>query len=376
MKLLFVLISILSFTVSVLADLEILELCSSECKVFQKCVLSVYAGQSKYKVNLYPPKDEFGLCNCQDEDQYFNCLKCYNTKKNKKQYVEGVLKNHCEILKEEMGDSNVNINPDNKENPDNGDSNATNKTIIDEDNNKGNNNKGGSGTKIGLIILGVVSVAGVAGYVIYSRKQKERPESMPFFGNGSATSPPAYSTLGSSNPPPSYSITKKDIMSDTNNLTSDYNTQFYSNVDTNQYTYKYEPSNEEYNDQYDVNYQYGNQYTDNNYDNNVVGTTAADTNNVAAAAETNITIDETAQDTANYETRRESMIPGSRPTSTNIPGHYVCSYKYDPQLDDELALHVDDKVQIIEEYEDGWMKAINLTTGQEGMAPRVCIKEA
>jgi len=374
MKFLFVLISILSFTVSVLAELEILELCSSECKIFQKCVSTVYAGQTKYTVNLYPPKEEFGLCNCQDEDQYFNCLKCYNTKKNKKQYVEGVLKNHCEILKEEMGNSDTINNPETKENPDNVDSNTSDKTV-GEDNNKENNKKGGSGTKIGLIILGVVAVAGVAGYVFYSRKQKERPESMPFFGNSSATSPPAYSTLGSSKAPPSYSISTKD-MNDTNNLTSDYNTQFYNNVDTNQYTYKFEPSNEEFNDQYEVDYQYGNQYANNNYDNNVVGTTAADTNNVAAAAETKITVNDTAQDTANYESRRESMIPGSRPTSTNIPGHYVCSYKYDPQLDDELALHVDDKVQIIEEYEDGWMKAINLTTGQEGMAPRVCIKEA
>jgi len=374
MKLLIVLLSILSFTVSVLAELEILELCASECKVFQKCVLSVYADQSKYTVNLYPPKDEFGLCNCQDEDQYFNCLKCYNTKKNKKQYVEGVLKNHCEILKEKMGDTSSNTNPENEENPDNGSNNTDNKNDV-ADNNKDNTKKGGNGngTKIGLIILGVVAVAGVAGYVFYSRKQKERPESMPFFGNGTATSPPAYSTLSSSKQPPSYSITAKD-MNDTNNLTSDYNTQFYSNVDSNQYTYKYEPSNEEYNDQYDVNYQYGNQYSENNYDNNVVGTTAADTNNVAA--ETSITINNQTQDVANYESRRESMIPGNRPTSTNIPGHYVCSYKYDPQLDDELALHVDDKVQIIEEYEDGWMKAINLTTGQEGMAPRVCIKEA
>jgi len=79
---------------------------------------------------------------------------------------------------------------------------------------------------------------------------------------------------------------------------------------------------------------------------------------------------------ANYESRRESMMPDSHPTNTNVAGAYVCAYKYDPQLEDELELQVNDQVQIIEEYEDGWMKAVNLTTGKEGMAPRVCIKEA
>ncbi len=93
-------------------------------------------------------------------------------------------------------------------------------------------------------------------------------------------------------------------------------------------------------------------------------------NTISANSSTNAV-----QENANYESRRESILPGIQPTAVNVVGNFVVAYKYDPQLDDELALHIDDQIQIIEEYEDGWMKAYNITTGQEGMAPRVCIKE-
>ncbi|OUM57608.1 hypothetical protein PIROE2DRAFT_64902, partial [Piromyces sp. E2] len=231
----------------------------------------------------------------------------------------------------------------------------------------------GGGSKIGIIVIAVVAAVAVGGFFVYTRKQKQRPESMPFFGN-SAASPNQFATLS----------TPKEINDiSTSNLTTDYNTQFYPNVDnSNQYggynqnstggfnqgsTYNnpYEPPQQDYNNQYDPNYQnYSNQYPVGNYENEVAAASA-----IPSAA----TI---VDSSAHYESRRESMMPGSQPTMTNFNGAYVCAYKYDPQLDDELQLQVNDQVQIIEEYEDGWMKAINLTTGKEGMAPRVCIREA
>jgi hypothetical protein len=219
---------------------------------------------------------------------------------------------------------------------------------------------GKSSSKIGIIVIAVVAAVAVGGFFVYTRKQKERPESMPFFGN-SATSPNQYATL---------STPKEMTDISTSNLTTDYNTQFYPNVDNNnQYGSGYNNNQygsgynqqQDYNNQYDANY--SNQYG--NYESEIAG--------VSTAAPVPAVVSST--DPAHYESRRESMMPGSQPTVTNFNGAYVCAYKYDPQLDDELQLQVNDEVQIIEEYEDGWMKAINLTTGKEGMAPRVCIRE-
>ncbi|ORX85775.1 hypothetical protein BCR32DRAFT_80359 [Anaeromyces robustus] len=202
---------------------------------------------------------------------------------------------------------------------------------------------------------------------------------MPFFGN-TASSPNQYATLSSS----------KEVS--TTNLTSDYNSQYYGDTttaaDSNNQYYGQSYDNQNYNQGYNQNYDQGynqnydqgynqdynsqypaNQYPAGNYENEIAAPQGAPPSSYDAAVPPPVP-------TTTYESRRESMNPNSHPTVSNITGAYICAYKYDPQLDDELALQVNDQVQIIEEYEDGWMKAVNLTTGKEGMAPRVCIKEA
>ncbi|ORX44847.1 hypothetical protein BCR36DRAFT_414817 [Piromyces finnis] len=358
-----------------------LDACPLECTLVNDCVVDKNVNGV---YSLYPPKGELGKCFCSNVQQYFDCLNCAQQSENKKPYAIGTFNSSCNKITGNTGvaistgaagttGTNTGLNGTNANNGLGTGTNGATGTLGNMSENNQNINKNSTSTdtkenedekpkssKIPIIVIAIVAIAGVAGFFVYTRKQKERPESMPFFGN-SASSPNQYATLGS----------KKEMTDiSTSNLTTDYNTQFYPNVDSNQYNYNqgsnatynnFEQSRSEYNNQYDSNYQdYNNQYPSGNYE-----------NEVAVASNINVI-----SDSAQYESRRESMMPGSQPTSTNFNGAYVCAYKYDPQLDDELELQVNDQVQIIEEYEDGWMKAINLTTGKEGMAPRVCIKEA
>jgi len=377
---------------------------------------------------IHQKNDEFGHCNCQDLEAYFNCLLCYFTKFKDTVANRNIFNNHCdnpaepekpeETLtfseftgfsastnnnngKTETTTQNVNDNNNNDKNNDNKKENKNdNKDNNDNNDNNANNNKnGGSGSTVGIAVVGAVIAVGVVGFFVYSRKKKQRPETLIFYGN-SATS------INSQNQYSSGSLPREvNEVTSTNNLTSNYDNQFYGNTDTKQY-------NDQTQQNFDYpNYQYGgNQYADESYkivDNNTNGfatngfgtigydsnVTASELNNISTpinydttGVSTNLgvpntlgvatNIVDTSQDNANYESRRESMLPGIKPTAVNVAGSFVVAYKYDPQLDDELALNVGDQIQIIEEYEDGWMKAFNMSTNQEGMAPRVCIKEA
>jgi len=334
--------------------------CPEECRYsLNLCVVET---NRLKRFTAYPPQnDDLGKCYCRLMDKYFACLSCYASKTPGEKYIKEDIEMNCKLF-------NFPMNTDTQTDPNaTGTTNAQqtqgasvenkNSTItkikpdkIEQDKKK---SSGGS-SHIGLIIIGVVAAAGVIGFIVYTRKQKQRPESMPFFGN-TATSPNQYATL---NTPKEMSMSES-----TNNLTTDYNNQYYNdngyNDTNNQY---YGQNNYNQQNQYDNNYSgYNNQYPSNSYENDVVS------GNYPPPP---------APATGNYESRRESMMPNSQPTGTSFTGVYVVAYKYDPQLDDELELQVNDQVQIIEEYEDGWMKAVNLTTGKEGMAPRVCIKEA
>jgi len=346
------------------------KICPEECAT----VIDICLDENKVKGTFtpYPPEGNLGKCFCKDPNAYLTCLNCFNTKNNKNAVVAAQLNIYCNKLNgvtattaagataTTAGTANTANQKNSASSSNNSGTGTTLLTTGTSDDKTSTDTKKSGGGSMGFIIVGAVAAVGVVGYVFYSRKQKERPESMPFFGN-SAASPNQYATLN----------TPKDMpMSEsTNNMTSDYNPQFFSdatNVDnSNQYynqssnAYSYDQSQNQYGNQYDSSYQsYNNQYPSTTYENEIAGTAVATTAS------------------ANYESRRESMMPNSQPTSTNVNGIYIVAYKYDPQLDDELELQVNDQVQIIEEYEDGWMKATNLTTGKEGMAPRVCIKEA
>jgi len=217
------------------------------------------------------------------------------------------------------------------------------KNSDDDDNGKG---KGGSKVLV-FSIIGIVAAAGVIGFFVYKNKKKERPESMPFYGN--AASPNKY---------PSLDLETKNTMSyissiDYNNpnQTQNYQSNYQSNYDYTQNSQQ----------PYDTN-QYPSSY---DYE-NVPSTVNGDATVYASSTE------------PSYDVRRESknQFINPLPSDNYNPNAsiYTCTYQYDPKLDDELELKLNDQIQIIEEYEDGWMKAINLTTKKEGMAPIVCVK--
>jgi len=203
-------------------------------------------------------------------------------------------------------------------------------------------------------VIGAVVVVAVVGFFVYNNKKKSRPESMPFFGN-TATSPRPYTTL--------------DIPKD-NNATLQYgnnNTMAYSS--TSPLNYEYNQTNTQYESQYG---QYGSEYQqfENTNSTNYVGTAVGASTTAATAAGLS-------ENSISYDPRRESMNQSAN-ISINETGQnsqvYTCSYPYEPKLDDEFELRINDEIQIIEEFEDGWMKAYNRTTMKEGMAPIVCIK--
>jgi len=432
MKLVYILISLLSLVASVLAEINAVVKCPQECSQMKICFDTANAKfrslakskNVKFSISVYPPENDlFGICNCQDRNAYLNCINCYFPKVNKNAVNLNQLNEHCNnpqppkkpnqtIVESELLENDTTkpidntdtsqIEKDNENNDKDNDQKKDNNNVNNKYNNSNSNDgdSGGNGTVIGLAVIGAVVAVGVVGFFVYSRKKKERPETMPFFGN-SATS------INSQNQYSSNSLPREvNEVGSTNNLTTNYDNQFYGNTDTSQYNNNFDQSPQNYNEQYDPNYQYGEEsykVVDNNangfatngygtigYDSNV---TASEINNISAPTNYDTTgvssnlgvpntlgvatnIVDTSQDNANYESRRESMLPGIKPTAVNVAGSFVVTYKYDPQLDDELALHVGDQIQIIEEYEDGWMKAFNVSTGQEGMAPRVCIKEA
>lgn len=359
------------------------------------------------KYTIYPPTGEVGKCACEYSgtagSNYDSCVQCNMADK----YNAESLRLKCNLLIQDqsikslyteylnaMGTGGNTTTPTTQPNTNSSVMNTgttinKNPNTSSVDNNITNNDSSatekeessfGGTTYIALGVIVCVAVAGVAGFVIYNKKQKSRPESMPFYG-GSVSSPNHFATLNSTKPTNQYeTMNNNNFGTMTQTATplyngSNTNNQYYDNA-TNQYGYDYQQPPATYAqdqqaqayDQYDPNYQYdqtSNPYSGQGYE---------EENLVAGAAATGVAA-------YNFDTtqRRESMRPTSN-VNDNIPivsnnMTYICQYKYDPSLDDELELKVDDQVQIIEEYEDGWMKARNLTSGKEGMAPRVCLRD-
>jgi len=284
----------------------------------------------------FPPENALGQCFCENQNKYLSCLNCYGDKTGGNLYsIEGV-QVRCNLL------SNGSINNSTtvgvpvatetvvtvKPSETNSNTKQTETSIqsTKDLNSKDLEDSEKKGKYLGYIIIAVVALFGGAGYVYYLQKRKERRKSMPFFTN-SSISPGQYATLRPS----------KEMSDSQTNLSGNYNNQYYGKENNN----------------------YG--YTQNqNYGNQNTGYATLGTD----------------QPPTQYLNRRESIMPNSQPVITNNTGKYIVIYSYEPQLEDELELHINDKVHVIEEYEDGWMKANNITTGEEGMAPKVCIKEA
>jgi len=58
------------------------------------------------------------------------------------------------------------------------------------------------------------------------------------------------------------------------------------------------------------------------------------------------------------------------------PKPYKAIHAYEPQIDDELRLAVDDDIDVLYEYDDGWCWAINRSTGEQGACPLLCLVSA
>ncbi|KAG4089050.1 hypothetical protein H8356DRAFT_1432279 [Neocallimastix lanati (nom. inval.)] len=55
------------------------------------------------------------------------------------------------------------------------------------------------------------------------------------------------------------------------------------------------------------------------------------------------------------------------------PRPFRCIHPYEPQIDDELRLDLDNEIDVLYEYDDGWCWAINKTTGEQGACPLLCL---
>ncbi len=58
------------------------------------------------------------------------------------------------------------------------------------------------------------------------------------------------------------------------------------------------------------------------------------------------------------------------------PKPFRAIHAYEPEIDDELRLEVDNEIDVLYEYDDGWCWAINKTTGEQGACPLLCLVSA
>jgi len=56
-------------------------------------------------------------------------------------------------------------------------------------------------------------------------------------------------------------------------------------------------------------------------------------------------------------------------SSYEVDRDYIAIYNYEPNMADELAIHVNDRIHLLEMYTDGWGYGKNVTTGQIGILP-------
>jgi len=287
----------------------------------------------------FPPENSLGQCFCENRNKYFNCLNCYGTKTGNKQYSLEEVNIRCNLLSNTTSvipttvnalSASVTTEAVSTIKTSETTSNTANPTETKNLNSENLEDYEKKGKYLGFIIIGIVALFGGAGYAYYLRVKKVRlyPIRNIVLGPQFIHTNQQYDTLAPS----------KEMSESQNNLSGNYNNQYYGK-ENNNYGYS-------------QNQNYGNQYPLKN----------------------NGTVQPLSPPTQ-YLSRHESINPSSRPITTNNTGKYIVIYKYDPQLEDELELHVNDKVHIIEEYEDVWMKVKNITTGKEGMAPKVCVKE-
>jgi len=396
----------LIYIVSASGDLE---RCNAQCSVIRECNV-LYSENTKNpmeKMPIWPPslskKPKVSQCYCNKMNEYETCLKCYYQPTPNKIPPKTEFEIECKALNAKLGsDPNANnpatsttLNPSgvqtlppssspttganpipNTTTQNNGSkiSNTSKLEDIKEDK-ESKNSKNNSSKYVLFGVIGCVALGGIIGFVVYNNKKKSRPESMPFYGN-TVSSPNQYTTLD---------VPKSNTLNYNTNRTT--NDNYYQQNTYNNYNYSNDNQFPAYQT---MDYQYDNNTNPavsspnyQNYEN--VNTTINTMPTYDVVSNNNINTMQN-ENSVNYDNRRESMNQSMSmdqsmsqnnmaPISNSNNLTYTCSYPYEPKLDDELELRVNDKVKILEEFEDGWMKAMNITTGKEGMAPIVCVKE-
>jgi len=408
MKVIILLISVINFVYFVKCGAD-LERCASQCQVIYDCLYQNNGDTKNIPIwPLYNNKQpEITKCYCTRKEEYKKCMDCYyQFKKPNEIPSKETINSQCSALLNQQTSTTVptatTTNPSAVPTNTNGVTQANNNSTqtttnpslnnqnIQSDNNVNNKENGADKNEkksnvVMYVVIGCIAAVAIIGFFVYNNKKKSRPESMPFYGNN-VSSPNQFATL--------------DVPK--NNATMTYNSNAYNTL-SNANAYNTLPNANSYNtlpnnnDYYGQNYGYSqtpaydNQYgqvqtTDYQYQ-QPIATIGAEATNVAATATAAVATGTNANNSVSYDTRRESMNQSMSQsmspsmnqspvgnTANNNKTIYTCTYPYDPKLDDELELKLYDKVQILEEFEDGWMKAMNLTSGREGMAPMVCVK--
>ncbi|KAI8838061.1 hypothetical protein BJ741DRAFT_586495 [Chytriomyces cf. hyalinus JEL632] len=68
-----------------------------------------------------------------------------------------------------------------------------------------------------------------------------------------------------------------------------------------------------------------------------------------------------------------NSISGGRQSPTGRTGGEKVVIGYTPAISDELEIAVGDLVNVLESFDDGWMKGVNVRTGETGLFPAACL---
>jgi len=408
MKLVIFLITIFNILNLVLSSSD-LERCRAQTAIIDKCVTNIS------DIPILPiignKQQDVITCYCQTPLDYYNFLDCYYKFKPNKKPTKETVENQCSnVISGPSSNLNTTKNipvnnvttmpgqistastltPTNSPNINNNNNQSSTNIQKSRDTSTESQNTSENDTQniVKYSIIGCIIAAGVIGFLVFRSKKKSRPESMPFYGNN-VSSPSQYATLEvPKNHTMSYSTNSYNTLQNTNSyntLPSSNPDPYYSQQNNNyaqsNYNYSQPPSEYQYSQYQSTDFQYQQPAQDMAV--SAIGTTVASV--AAATAVGTVTNTNMNENSVSYDTRRESMNQSmsQNMSQSQIPVNnagtdnakiYTCNYPYDPKLDDELELQLNDQVQILEEFEDGWMKALNLTTGKEGMAPMVCVK--
>ncbi|KAJ3223754.1 hypothetical protein HDU81_008980 [Chytriomyces hyalinus] len=83
-------------------------------------------------------------------------------------------------------------------------------------------------------------------------------------------------------------------------------------------------------------------------------------------------VNSTAKSAMGYARQEDSDVPAAtKPLRTNATEKVIIPYL--ATLPDELTVEVGELVQVVERFDDGWVKGRRVKTGHEGTFPGACV---